>query len=472
MRRRVVQRGYTYSIRPFAGFGFYREVAVNAALSVLVHPNRVFYGWWLAIASFGVLFYTAGVFFYGFAPFFDEILDEFKWHAGVASFAFAFQRTEQGIFGPLVGYVVDRFGPRIAVMGGLFILGCGFIGLSYIQELWHFFAAFALLALGLAFGSFLTVNTAVNAWFIRNRGKAMAIVSYGAGASALFVPVIVAIIALFGWRDALLYLGFATWIIGLPLGFMMRDAPEKYGLRPDGMSDEEAARYAETDSDDRYADTTFTVKEAIRTTTYWKYVVANMFGFVFFGSFIIHQIVVWESFEMSAWWAAALATLLPLSSFPARIIGGILADMYDKRKIVSVSFAMQIIGALFFFIARDPITGVIFAVFFGFGFGLGNPPRSALLGELFGRRVYGQLLGLQFTFTALGGVFAPVFAGFMYETYGADGYRWAFLALGLMAVVSLYMYMTMKRPQLPARLAKTYVESGTAAETGTGERAS
>lgn len=416
----------------------------------------------MAIASFGVLFYTAGVFFYGFAPFFDEIINEFQWPAAVASIAFAFQRTEQGIFGPIVGYVVDRFGPRKSVLGGMFILGCGFIGLSYVQELWHFFLAFAVMALGLAFGSFLTVNTAVNAWFIRRRGTAMAIVSYGAGVSALLVPLVVGLIALFAWRDALFYLGITTFVVGLPLGLMMRDAPERYGLHPDGMSEAEVARYAEIDDDDRYMDMTFRVKEAIRTTTYWKYVVANIFGFIFFGSFIIHQYKVWIEFGFSDGWATMLITLLPLASFPARILGGVLADMYDKRKIVSISFSMQIIGAVLFFLARDPITAVIFAVFFGLGFGLGNPPRSALLGELFGRQIYGRLLGLQFTFTAIGGVFAPIFAGFMFDQYGADGYRWAFFLLGLMAVISLYMYLTMKRPRLPARLAETYVKSGTA----------
>ena len=435
------------------------EVIVNAALSVLIHPNRLFYGWWMAVAGFGVLFYTSGVFFYGFAPFFAEILDEFQWKAGVASIAFAFQRMEQGIFGPIVGYVVDRFGPRKSILGGMFILGCGFIGLSFIDNLWQFFAAFALVALGLAFGSFLTVNTAVNSWFIRRRGTAMAIVSYGAGVSALLVPLIVALIALSTWREALLYLGIATWVIGLPLAMMMRDAPEKYGLRPDGVSEEEVASLAKLDTDERYADTTFTVKEAVRTTTYWKYVTANMFGFIFFGSFIIHQFVMWESFGFSRAWVTFLVTLLPLASFPARIIGGVLADKYDKRKIVAVSWTMQIIGAVLLFFARDPISGMIFAIFFGFGFGLGNPPRSALLGELFGRRVYGQLLGLQFTFTAIGGIFAPVFAGFMYDEFGADGYRWAFLSLGMLASISLYMYLTMKRPQLPARLAATYAGS-------------
>ena len=454
------------------------EVAVNAALSVMLHPNRVFYGWWLAVASFGVLFYTAGVFFYGFAPFFSEIIDEFHWPAGVASIAFAFQRMEQGIFGPFVGYVVDRFGPRKSVISGMFVLGCGFIALSYVQELWQFFVAFAVMALGLAFGSFLTVNTAVNAWFIRRRGTAMAIVSYGAGVSALLVPLVVGLIAAFEWRDALLVLGVTTWMVGLPLGMLMRDAPEKYGLLPDGMTKEQAERFSEHDTDDRYADITFTVREATRTPTYWKYVVANLFGFIFFGAFIIHQYKVYQEFGFSNEWATALVTLLPLASFPGRILGGVLADKYDKRKIVSISFTMQIIGAVLFFFARDPLTAVLFAVFFGFGFGLGNPPRSALLGELFGRQVYGQLLGLQFTVTALGGVFAPIFAGLMFDGFGAggflgimfdgfgaEGYRWAFLTLGLLSTISLYMYLTMKRPKLPERLAKTYVETASTEES-------
>ncbi len=411
----------------------------------------------MAVAGFGILFYTSGAFFYGFAPFFDKILDEFGWPAGLASVAFAFQRMEQGIFGPFVGYIADRFGPRRSLLGGLFVLGLGFIALSFIQDIWHFFGAFALMALGLGFGSFLTVNTAVNAWFVRKRGKAMAIVSYGAGVSSLLVPIIVGLIAFFDWREALLYLGFATWVVGLPLALIMRDTPEKYGLRPDGATDEEEAEWAASAIDGRYTDTAFTVREAVRTTAYWKYVIASMFGFVFFSAFIIHQFVAWKSFGLTEWWAAALVTLMPLASFPGRIVGGVLADMYDKRKIVAVSWTMQTIGAVILFFVSDPITGIIFAIFFGFGFGIGNPPRSALLGELFGRQVYGTLLGIQFSATSLGGIIAPVYAGTMYDNFGAMGYRIAFLSLGLLAVISLYLYLTMKRPQTPDRIARTYV---------------
>ena len=318
------------------------------------------------------------------------------------------------------------------------------------------------MALGLGFGSFLTVNTAVNAWFVRKRGRAMAIVSYGAGVSSLLVPVIVGLIAAFEWREALLYLGFATWVIGLPLAIIMRDAPEKHGQRPDGLTDAEAAELAAAPADDRYLDTPFTTREAIRTSAYWKYVVASMFGFIFFSAYVIHQFVAFKSFGLTESWTTALVTLMPLASLPGRIVGGVLADVYDKRKIVAVSWAMQAAGAVMLLFVSEPISGVIFALFFGFGFGLGNPPRSALLGELFGRQVYGQLLGLQFTATSFGGILAPIYAGTMYDLYGGMGYRIAFLTLGLCAVVSIYLYLTMKRPQLPARIAQTYVDAGDA----------
>lgn len=426
---------------------------------VFVRPKGIFYGWWMALAGFGILFYTSGVFFYGFAPFFDEILNEFGWGAGIASGAFAFQRMEQGIFGPVVGYITDRFGPRRSLLGGIFILGLGFILLSQIQTLWQFYAAFAILAFGLGFGSFLTVNTAVNAWFIRKRGRAMAIVSYGPGVSSLLVPLVVGLIVFVDWRDALLYLGFATWIICLPMAAVMRAAPEAYGLRPDGDTEEDSGLGADGEKDDRFLDIHFTVRQALRTSTYWKYVLAAMFGFAFFSALIIHQFVALKSFGLSEGWATVLVTLMPLASLPGRIAGGFLADIYDKRKVVAVAWSVQLVGAMMFVVVSNPFLGVAYGLVYGFGFGLGNPPRVAILGDYFGRRSYGSLLGTQFLITSITGILAPVYAGVMFDIMGATGYRIAFLTLALPAAISVFLYLSMKRPTLPEEPASVEAES-------------
>jgi MFS family permease len=405
----------------------------------------------MAIAGFGILFYTSGVFFYGFAAFFDAIVRDFGWSKGAASGAFAFQRMEQGIFGPVVGYISDRFGPRRSLLGGLSLLGLGFILLSFIQTLWQFYAAFIVLAFGLSFGSFLTVNTAVNAWFIRKKGRAMAIVSYGPGVSSILVPGVVALIVLLGWREALLVIGVATWVVGIPLALVMRRSPEAYGMLPDGdTAPTDDAVDGDGRSSQRFYDVAFTAREALRTVAYWKYVLAAVFGFVFFSALIIHQITALKSFGLSDGWATALATLMPLASLPGRIVGGVLADIYDKRKVVAVSWGMQLVGALLFVVVSNPIQGLLYAVVFGFGFGLGNPPRTAILGEYFGRRAYGSLLGTQQLVTGLGGIVAPIYAGWMADVMGASGYRIAFFTLAAPALVAIYLYLSMKRPAPPA----------------------
>jgi MFS family permease len=411
--------------------------------------RRIFYGWWMAGAGFAVLFYTSGVFFYGFSVFFDTILKHFDWSKGAASGAFALQRMEQGVFGPIVGYITDRWGPRRALLLGAFLMGLGFILLSQINSLWQFYAAFGVLALGLGFGSFLTVNTAVNSWFIRRRGRAMALVSYGPGASSVLVPLIVILIAALDWRDALLLIGIATWFVCFPLAMVMRHKPENYGLHPDGDEPGEAGDAGNAEENDQYPDVQFTARQALRTSTYWKYVVASMCGFIFFSALMIHQFVAFQSFGLSMGETTLLVTLMPLASLPGRILGGVLADSYDKRKVVAMAWAGQLVGALLFVIIDSIYLGFAYAIVFGFFFGIGNPPRVALLGDFFGRKAYGSLLGTQFALTSVGGIFAPVYAGLMFDWFDATGYRIAFLTLAAPAIASIYLYLTMKAPVPP-----------------------
>ena len=410
---------------------------------------RVFYGWWMAGAGFGVLFYTSGVFFYGFSAFFDAILNHFGWSRGAASGAFAFQRMEQGIFGPIVGYITDRRGPRFALFLGAFMMGLGFVLLSQINSLWQFYAAFGVLALGLGFGSFLTVNTAVNSWFIRRRGRAMAIVSYGPGVSSFLVPAVVVLIAATSWRDALLFIGIATWFVCFPLAMVMRHKPEAYGMYPDGGLDAPGDERDASGGNAQFPDVYFTARQALRTSTYWKYVAASMCGFIFFSALMIHQFVAFQTFGLNKGETTLLVTLMPLASFPGRIIGGFLADMFDKRKVVAVAWAGQFVGSLIFVVVSDIYVGLAYAAVFGFFFGIGNPGRVAILGDFFGRNAYGSLLGTQFLLTSFGGIFAPVYAGVMSDWFDATGYRIAFLTLALPAILSIYLYLSMKRPTPP-----------------------
>ena len=122
-------------------------------------------------------------------PVFNPVLrNAFGWTAGQMSWAFAVTRFEGGLLGPVEGLLIEKLGPRRMVFIGLTILGSGFVLFSRTQELWHLYAAFFIMSLGAALGSWLPMMTLMNSWFIRHRSSAMARVMEGFALGGIIFP--------------------------------------------------------------------------------------------------------------------------------------------------------------------------------------------------------------------------------------------------------------------------------------------
>ena len=106
--------------------------------------------------------------------------------------------------------------------------------LSMTNSLIMFYAVSLLIGLGAGGCTSVVVMTAVANWFHKKIGLAMGMTASGFGTGGLLVPVIVLMIDHLHWRTSLLTLGLAAWIIGIPLSFVIRGKPEKYGYLPDG----------------------------------------------------------------------------------------------------------------------------------------------------------------------------------------------------------------------------------------------
>ncbi len=176
----------------------------------------IFYGWWIVSACFLIAFYFGGI-VYGFTAFFEPIAEEFGWSYTQVSIAFSLRGLEMGILAPLMGFLVDRFGPRKVVFSGVIITGFGLILITVINSLVMFYIAFILFALGGSGCASTVLMTTVAQWFRRNVGKAMGIVVCGFGAGGILIPLIVWVIDLYGWRTALIILGLGMWALGIPL---------------------------------------------------------------------------------------------------------------------------------------------------------------------------------------------------------------------------------------------------------------
>ena len=95
---------------------------------------RIFYGWYIAAASLVNLLYTGGVANFGFTAVFEPIANEFRWSYAQISLASSLRGLEMGLLAPVVGFLVDKWGPKKMVFGGSIFLCLGFLLLSRVES--------------------------------------------------------------------------------------------------------------------------------------------------------------------------------------------------------------------------------------------------------------------------------------------------------------------------------------------------
>ena len=425
---------------------------------------RVFRGWYIVASGFWMMFYSTGVGFYGFSAFIDQIADSVaNGSRAVVAGAVSVQRLESGIMGPIIGFLVDRIGPRIILIVGFAIAGLGFILVSRATNVFQFYAAYLFLALGLGAGSFLVISTAVSNWFIRYRGRALAIVFLGPGFSTLLVTLLVWSIEQIGWRDTLALVGVGMWIVCIPLSLVFRHRPEDVGLLPDGNLPVERGPNADPGARDddpspggehaalptaAQSEANFEIRAVLRMRSYWQYVIATSIQSAGFSALVIFQIPALKSYGLTPSVAGSVVLLWGIGSIPGRIVGGYLADKFDKRLIFGGSIIVQMVGIGFLVTADNFAEALPYALIHGAGWGATTPSRLALQGEYWGRSIFGRLMGLQMGLSAFGGILSPLFVGWMFDRYGT--YDTAFVILFVPLALCFGLVVTMRRPRLAA----------------------
>ena len=412
-------------------------------MPVNVRP-RLFYGWWIVIASIPMSIFT-GAFFYGFSALFDPILGEFGWSRAVTSVAFAVQQGESGIAAPLVGVLVDRLGPRRVIVVGGVIYGLGFVLLGYVQSLWMFYVMFLVISVGASGCNPIVTYITAAQWFRRKRGRGMAIISTGAAFSGVMVYILVVLISEFGWRDTVQVLGVASFAVILPLALVFRHRPQQYGLLPDGDTVETTSPVysIRTEVDFRF-------REALSTPTFW-YLGAVFTLWTLVHGAVISQLISALTLEgdVSRSMAGIAGAAAPVFSMIGRLGMGSLSDFVDKKAVVVVSLGIQAVGLVLFVNLASPWLAIAGSFFYGVGSGGVIPVRSALQADLFGARNFGTIQGGLRLLATAGGIAGPVMAGWIADVQGS--YRlFYYVCVGALAAAAVFVVL-LRQPRAPRR---------------------
>src|SRR6185503_14727409 len=141
-----------------------------------------------------------------------------------------------GLAGPLTGWLMDRFGPRLVVLGGLVLIAASMAASAIMTQLWQLNLFWgALSGIGTGVAASVLGATIANRWFVARRGLVLGI--FGAATSAgqlVFVPLLAWLETAIGWRSSVMVLAGAAALLLAPVVLLMRDDPADMGLRPFG----------------------------------------------------------------------------------------------------------------------------------------------------------------------------------------------------------------------------------------------
>ncbi len=404
---------------------------------------KVFRGWRMVGAGGGLQFLQAMLLQQAFGAYVAVLSEERGWSKTALSGAAAMQSAESALLGPVLGWVVDRFGPRAMIRAGVVAFGVGFMLLSRIDSIGGFYMAVAVIALGTSLSGYFPINVAVIRWFARKRARALSALNLGMAMGGLFVPIVAWSMLTYGWRTTAFASGVAAIVIGWPLAGVFRSRPEDHGATVDDLPP--APPPAPGEAPTVPLDREFTAREALRTRAFWLLGLGHGFALLVVTAVNVHAIShMKEGLGYTVAQAALVITLLTGAQLGGVLLGWWIGDRYDKRYLSAGCMLAHGVALLLLTYGHHTWMVVAFAILHGAAWGLRGPLMQAIRADYFGRNAIGMILGLSTLIIALGQIAGPLVAGALFDLTG--NYRAGFTVLALTAASGSLLFLLARKP--------------------------
>lgn len=414
-------------------------------------PNRKFYGWIITVLAFFTFGIAVGIPYYGGPFFYDYYEKAFGWTRKDTTLGFPLAALLTLWVGPML---VHRFSPRKMIVLGTGCTGLAFLGFSMMDgSLPVYYGLWFLYTVGYIFSGPIAHQVIVSQWFRRSRGKAMAVVYLGVGvfggisAKLIIKPLTEA----FGFQGALMSIA-GLMLLAWPIALIgMKDRPSDIGQNPDGD--------AVPAADAKAAPREF--KYLLRHPAFWLLTLGSFCSIGSIGSINQHMKFVFkeqgftEQRTLDEMFANATLCIL-FSSIAGRLVMGYLADRFNKKLVMLVTYALvaATIPLLFLVKPESAESMYVFAILFGFGMGADYMLIPLMAAEQFGVNTLARAMAIILPADTIGQTWFPYLVSVLHDSSG--GYTFALQAVfalsaaGAIAIALLPKAQAAKEPVLPA----------------------
>lgn len=415
-------------------------------------PRRVlsivpfYYGWFVVLLSFFANLTAAGI---RSAPsvLIHPLEAEFGWTRTEIASAASLNLLLLGLFAPVGGWLIDRFGPRRVILSSLMTIAVGLTGVVFVQQLWQLIFLWGIV-LGIATGITPALGASIAArWFVDRRGLAIGIMTNAnAAGQIVFLPLLMTVILSSGWRSALTLITATALLLIPAIWLWLRDNPAEMGLEPyrTDRADRPQKRPARFARGDIRPMSTSAMSEIIKTSTFWIlagcFFICGVTANGLIGTHLIPHAIERGIPQMTA---AAAVGIMGGASFIGTTFSGWLVDRIDPRKVLAVVYALRGSALLMLPFVSEATGLFMFAVLYGLDWYASGPATTTIIARAYGSERVGTIFGTVFVFHQLGGASAAISGGWARVHFG--DYQYAFLIGGCLGLLAACLALTIDR---------------------------
>lgn len=406
----------------------------TASMKRLRRGGPIYYGWYIALALAISETVSYGVMFYAFSVFITPMEAELGWTRGELSGAFSLSLLIAGLAAFPVGHWLDRHGARLLMTAGS--LGATLLVLlwSGVNSLPEFVLVMGLMGFCGAAVLYEPAFAVIASWFARQRGTAMAVLTFIAGFSAtIFIPLADALLVAYGWRQALVILGIVMGAITIPLhALVLRGKPGDLGLQPDGGGQPAQAPAAATGLGAVY-----------RSRYFWVLTLAFALSTLSIYAVRIHFIPLLISLRIHPSSAALASGAIGIMQVIGRMIFAPVERRFSSKAMVAGVMALLALSMPILLLGSEPPLVIMFVALFGMAIGTHTLSRPLIIADTYGAAFYGRISSSMVIFLTLAGTSAPFAAGLIFDAFGA--YDWMLILTTGFSLAALALILFLPR---------------------------
>jgi MFS family permease len=381
---------------------------------MLSHQRPPWFVWIVAAGNMFLILIIAGTTFYSGSVFLVPLQNLMGTNRTDISKVFAIIMIVNGVLMPVAGLLIDRWGPRRAMIFGMSGLAVVFFLFSRATAVWQLYLIAVLQGIFQPISGGMSNQAIVGRWFKRKRGRAMGLMGAGIGLGGLVVPWLLGvIIETFDIRTAYLFNTGCLLFLNIPIIlFILRDSPHSVGLPRDGYeisspsSQESQDNMQVQEAGEDKDDTLIFLKDAVKTLTFWAVLVSSALGLSMIGIMSLHLPAMLQDAGMSLSVSAGYLGMMLGIGIAGRISVGELTDRIKPRFVYSVAVLLMGLGSLTMLLPQVPLARIAFIAIFGITQAATSTLIPLIIQSIFGVRSFGRIygpIGLCTSFAIAGG---------------------------------------------------------------------